>query len=369
MVQDMKNEKLEKRVNKSVLQAADIFDFERLQKRNASLLDCEIIEEKETVLFCYNISEYRSLDGLREEDLLVRYAALTDIAGLCELRKEFDFPLCPENLYYDINAKVRVQERDVQTEDEEAVEAEFVQEYKAVVGAMLQKRYRYEDYIQGGLKLLKRNSFLSQIYGMQTVDEIKEFLYEHYYEEKQKRERNYCMVNKQKHRAQIAWGSMMTIVAALLGVAFFYIYFVEMPRMEAVISAHQDYYSSDYIAVIDDLKEQSTQDMNIYSKCILAISYVKSENLTAEQKENILGRINVNGNEKYICYWIELGRGNVAEAENIAMQLSDDELLLYAYMKERSQLESDESVDGSEKAARLEELQRKIDELAEKYSE
>ncbi len=364
-----KNEKEEKKVNKTTLRAADRFDFERLQRKSAFWVDCEIEDEKETVVFRYDMNGYCAMTKLREEDLLVRYAALTDIAGLYELRKEYDFSLCPENLYYDINAKVRIKERDIGMDEEEDAEEIFVQEYKSVIGEVLQKRYDFDDYMQGGQKLLKKHSFLAQLHDMQTVEEIRAFLYESYYEEKQKREDEYCMVSKQKHRMRFVWGFLMTVAAIVFAGAFSYIHFIKVPHMEAVIMAHRDYYDSDYIAVIDDLQGEELSKLDIHSKCILATAYVKSENLTVEQKENILGKITVNGNEKYICYWIELGRGNVAEAENIAMQLSDNELLLYAYMKERSLLENDESIDGTEKAKRLEELQRKIEELAENYSE
>jgi len=367
IVQEIRNE--EKRVNKTNLQAKDYFDFEKMKKHSPFFLDCEIEDEKEAVVFRYDINRYYSFQELREEDLLIRYAALADIAGLYKLRKEFDFSLDPQNLYYDINAKVRIKERDIKEEDMEYEEDAFVQEYKAVIGAVLQNRYDFEDYMQGGQRLLKKNSFLAQLHDMQTIEEIHTWMHESYYAEKQKREEDYCLVVKQKYRGRFVWGFLMSIAVVVLAVAFSYLYFIKMPYMESVIQAHRDYYEADYIAVIDDLQETDTEKLDMHSKCILATAYVKGENLTAEQKENILSRVTVNGNEKYVCYWIEIGRGNVAEAENIAMQLSDNELLLYAYMKERSQLENDESIDGSEKAKRLEELQRRIDELAENYSE
>lgn len=73
-------------------------------------------------------------------------------------------------------------------------------------------------------------------------------------------------------------------------------------------------------------------------------------------------------NDRELEYWIHLGRMEVKEAENMAMQLSDDELLLYAYMKEKDQVESDTDLGGEEKESRLEEIQSKIDSLAEKYN-
>ena len=67
-------------------------------------------------------------------------------------------------------------------------------------------------------------------------------------------------------------------------------------------------------------------------------------------------------------YWIYIGRLNPLEAENIAMQRSDDELLLYAYMLEKDLTETDNQMTGEEKATKLSELEGKIKTLAEKYT-
>ena len=87
------------------------------------------------------------------------------------------------------------------------------------------------------------------------------------------------------------------------------------------------------------------------------------------QKENILQKLPINGEEKLMEYWIYIGRLLPLEAENIALQRSDDELLLYAYMLEKDLTETDTQMTGEEKAAKLEELNGKIEKLAEKYVE
>ena len=54
-------------------------------------------------------------------------------------------------------------------------------------------------------------------------------------------------------------------------------------------------------------------------------------------------------------------------AENIAMQCSDDELLLYAFMTEKAILEKNTEISGEEKASRLQVLEKKIEDLANQY--
>lgn len=42
----------------------------------------------------------------------------------------------------------------------------------------------------------------------------------------------------------------------------------------------------------------------------------------------------------------------VKEAENLALQMSDDQLLLYAYLQELSRIEEDQEMSGEEKAVK-----------------
>ena len=49
------------------------------------------------------------------------------------------------------------------------------------------------------------------------------------------------------------------------------------------------------------------------------------------------------------------------------MQLSDDEMLLYAYMKEQNQIEINTTMSGEDKKAALAVLEEKIKKLSEQY--
>ena len=122
-----------------------------------------------------------------------------------------------------------------------------------------------------------------------------------------------------------------------------------------------------FVNTIDTLSSVEIDRMNTHTKYILAESYINSEYLTAEQKENILSDIAPNGNERLLDYWIYIGRTEYTEAENIAMQLSDDEMLLYAYMKEQNQIEINTTMSGEDKKAALAVLEEKIKKLSEQY--
>ena len=90
-----------------------------------------------------------------------------------------------------------------------------------------------------------------------------------------------------------------------------------------------------------------------------------SENLTEEQKKNTISALSLETNEKVLDYWIALGRLQTEEAENIAQQVSDNDLLLYAYLKEKNMLETDTEISGKDKSDKLADLEGKIEQLTE----
>ncbi len=63
-----------------------------------------------------------------------------------------------------------------------------------------------------------------------------------------------------------------------------------------------------------------------------------------------------------------MGRLEVEKAENLAMALSDDKLLIYAYMKEYDLLENNTQIDGQDKKTRLDAIAKEIESLGKKYT-
>lgn len=352
---------------KSGICAKEKQDFERLACRQSQFLDCHVEEEKETVIFYYDIREKASSVLLREEKKTDRIKALLEAGKLRCLFREYHFELNPQNLYYDRNYRVFVKSRDVYERGFAGDDTEFLTCFKALTGHVMQNKYSYEDYLQGGSDLYQKNSFLKTIKDTETIDEFEQQLETEY-------QRLHDIAVKKKVEVNKSWyrlSSLCMTIAILLIVAvagvIAYLAGVILPRKSAMLNASSAYLEGNYVRVIDDLKQIDMKYMDKYQKYILAASYVRSESLTQEQKDNILRTITIDGEEKAKDYWIYLGRLNTLEAQNVAMQRSDDELLLYAYMTEKAILEKNTEVTGEEKAARLSELEKKIEELAEPY--
>ena len=75
----------------------------------------------------------------------------------------------------------------------------------------------------------------------------------------------------------------------------------------------------------------------------------------------------LNDTESKLDYWIYLGRSDTEQAADIALRLSDDQLLLYAYMKEKAITEENTELTGAEKSDKLNEITKKMEPLMEKY--
>lgn len=166
----------------------------------------------------------------------------------------------------------------------------------------------------------------------------------------------------------------LKVTAAVLGVVLLgtvgyigYDGIVKEPYQRAVIELSDAYVQSDYVACIDCMRNVKVQNMTAPQKFMLANAYVRSENLTQEQKDNILAKMTLNDTESKLDYWIYLGRSDTEQAADIALRLSDDQLLLYAYMKEKAITEENTELTGAEKSDKLNEITKKMEPLMEKY--
>ena len=358
---------VEIQIKKSDLCAETQFDYKKIEYHNDRFLDCKIQEETENLKITYLVNDYHSMRDIRNYSMQERLRILLDAGMLCSIWMEYMFVMNPDNLFFDENYRVYVMNRDVFPKGEDQ-KADFFDEYKALAGYALQDKYSYEDYLEGGMDLLKKNELLSAVFHAETLAELTELLEKEYqrisYEIKEKKQ----LIDKKAYKGCLIY-VVVSGILLLAGLVLLINYaFIDKPRLEAKLQAEINFLKGDYIQVIDDLSRLPMEQLSYDQKYILSVSFVNTESLTAEQKNNILEEIPINGDEKMMEYWIYIGRLEPLEAQNIAMQKSNDELLLYAYMMEKDLTETDTRMTGEEKAAKLEELEAKIAKLVEQYT-
>lgn len=355
-------------IRKSMITASNEFELKKLTRAHEGFLNCTIEEEKESLIMIYDIRNLLPWKQIRREKKELMFSALTDAGKLEQMARIYRFTLAPENLYYDIQGRVYVKARDVYGADDGYSQEEFLREYKSLIGCTLVKKYKFEDYDRGGEDLLKEDRFLGEIMECTDVSSILDRLHEEYFRYKKIHAERRVEVSRTGNRVRKA-ALGITGTLALAGAAFFVWLFVwERPYKEAVIAANEAYLQSDYNGTVEAMEAVGVERMNACQKYILAYSCVRSESFSDGNMRNILNTISLNGDEKLMEYWIYINRLDTEKAADIAMQVSNDQLLFYAYLKEKAVIENDASLSGQEKTERLSAVENRLKPLKEEFS-
>lgn len=343
-------------------------EYNRLVESPEGFLDCVMEDSEEEIRFTYNTKHVKPLRQLRKDDELRQMIVLGNVKDVQKLRTQYSFSMDPDNLYYDMKGNVYVMHKDMVSRDYSGKQEHFMEEYKSLIGYVMQRHYNYEDYLEGGQELLRKDKFLNKILDAESVDDLLVILEEQYEKIMEDRNIHYIEIKRAVYKRKNRYIVFANLLIAILLGGVLYLYFYKVEQQNSLLDVYGSYLVEDYVSLIDASQNIRIENLDSHQKYVLAVAYVKSEDLTAEQKNNILSLLLPEGDDQILLYWIELGKGNVIEAENIAMQRSDDELLLYAYLKEKQQLEENTELAGPEKNEAISTLQGKIDSLAEQYS-
>ncbi len=357
------------RIQKTAMTAKTSYDFRMLERDDFFLLPCRIEEEKETVCMNFDLRGMRSFEELGEEEESQKVAALLRIADLEELYRRYEFSLAPDNLYYDIAGRIKVRMRDIPREGQRDRGRQFLKHYQALTVYILEGARPYEDYLGGGLEILNPKSRLLQFLEPETAREEKKVLAEYYNQMMESEKKNIRRVGKRKYKGMLLYCVCSVFFIILLAAASLYSLVWRIPRQEKLIKADAAYLRKDYKAMIDMLGDFQTEELGYAQKVMLASAYVQGQavdHFSVKDKETILSRITENSGEEVLDYWIHLGRLEIREAENLAMKMSDNQLLLYAYMCELEQTEDSELLTGEEKRDKKQQLMQEIETLADK---
>lgn len=365
---DLKEQIVKEEKKKSELNAQNRFDYEKLVQEFTCFIPCCYEEAEESVTFEYNCAHVKNISLILEEEYICQLQFLINFAKLFEYYMEYKIPLTIDNVYYDENYMVCIKERDLYGENEESKEKDFLFYYKTYVAAMLGEQYTVLQLQESGLEILDQNAEVQNYLQAKTKEELVELLraerdgYKKYYKD------NMIQIGKRANKIKNI--TLIVTPVLMLGLISLLIYYMVIlsPYQKTIISANESYVKKQYVECIDSLESIDVDKMDLNTKYILAFSYIKSENLEKDKIDTLTSKLSVNSNVKELEYWIYLGRLDMKSAENIAQSLSDDKLLIYAYMKELNQLESNTSMNGEEKQSRIQELESSIKSLGDKYT-
>lgn len=323
------------------------------------LIPSTISEDEEGYTLSFNTEGLNNLELLLKERETVKLRFLINCGKLSELYKKYDFSLCLENLYYDINLIPKVLDRNYQ----QLSETSLLNQYKALIAAVLAPRYTFKDYYEGGSDLYEKNKKLKYYLEENSIDCIMEKLLEAYNEGIKVEQKKKVLVRKSEiigYRIEMPILIIITIAALSLCA---YLFFVEKTYDDSVIDAYEAYMTDDYFKVQNVLISTDVERLDTYSKFVLAKSYVISESLTNKQKENVLSNLSIKTEEAVLKYWIYIGRLEFDSAIEQAQRLGDQDLLMYGYIKYKAYISDNMDMNGQEKAELIKSLESQIESL------
>lgn len=358
---------LEKRMKKSELKADCARAYAYLTKEVPGLLPCKIEEDGEEISFIFDVENMHPFTELKAEEKEYKYRFLQNFWNVRETWGNYSLTLTEDNIFYDNNFIPYIAFRDIKTDDDEGLS--FLEEYQLLAAGVLNKRYTYTQVRESGMEILRRDKSVAFISDCETEEALYEAIKAKAEELHEINKNQKIRVDKKKHQRNKGVLAGIIGVLVILLVITGYQTLIVAPRDRAVIRASRAYTVENYVDCIDYLRNVEIEQMDTYTKYILAVSYARSEALEKEELTNVLSTLSIYSNEIELEYWIAIGRSDHARAENIAKALSDDKLLIYAYMKELNYLEGNVTMDGEEKQSRMNELGNAITEIGKKYTE
>jgi len=355
-------------VKKSMLVCQTPFDLQKLSIPISEFLPMTYKEELEEVAFTYDLRGMKSVRDLKNEGKNRQYQFLINFKRLFEVWESYDFPLTVDNIFYDENYLPYIKFRDLPSSDESKKISEFLKAYQIFIGGILGQKYSIGQLQESGLEVLKEEALFAEFYeaidheGLVTILRQRKNAYE------QRQNATQRVVPKTSYRFKSVLAVVTPILLMVSLAGFIYSNVRVIPYQEQIIAANEAYIRRDFIGVIDSLEQVSISDMSINTKYILAASYARSEHLSHDEITRLVNRLSVQSNERELEYWIYLGRLDALHAQDLAMALSDNQLLMYAYMRELNLLENDTTLSGSERQNRISTLESSIRSLGARYT-
>lgn len=365
---ETKENVLEMRMKKSMMKADCMAAYEYVTSNEKGLLSCKLEEEGEDLLFYFNTMDKYPLSELGAEELEYKYRFLENFITMQDIWQNYVLPMEEKNIYFDNNFMPYFAFRDIKTSDDDS-ELSFFEEYQYLAAGILNKKYSYTQVKESGLEILRKDKEASFVMECENLEELYSIIKERADRLHESNREQKMLIDRKKFKIgrRIVAGIIGILVLLLIVTSYQTI--VILPRNRAVIKASRAYTVENYVECIDYLKRIEPKQMDTYTKYILAVSYARSEALEKEELGNVLDKLSIYSNEIELEYWIAIGRSDFERAENVAKALSDDKLLIYAYMKELNYLEGNVTMDGEEKQNRMNELSNAITEIGKKYTE
>ncbi|MER2090233.1 MAG: type VII secretion protein EssB [Sporosarcina sp.] len=233
-------------------------------------------------------------------------------------------------------------------------------ETKAAVAAAVDDSFTFEDYLKYN-EVLELKETGAKVMEMPDSQSLLNYIAQQL-ELLEVKEKTYVKLPRKKWKLT-KWLSIGLGVLLIPALIFATIYFIhEKPKNEAYIDSHEYFLLRNYSQVVTILTPYSIKSMPYVVLYELAHSSVANERLDEEQKKNVLTNITLQTDTDYLKYWIYIGRGEAENALDLARSMEDGELITFALVKRREEIQADEKLSGEEKQYHFQEIDRELEE-------
>jgi type VII secretion protein EssB len=324
-----------------------------------------IAEAEESLVLAYPLSEeaisfaahiQRAKTRLDKLRLAGKLAALSPLAG------KFNIPFVhPENIFF-LGEEVFVVHFGLHQlmAPFELSSAQFLLQYKALIAFIFQPSNAFDAFVLG--EQTTTDAFVQKITQIDNLSELKACINHELVQEERKIMQKVISVSKGRYQFFKYFG-MFAIMLALVLSWFTFTYHTDNQKQTAIITAKTSFLTNNHAQTQADLKEYALDALPKSARYILAISAVNLSDLTMSQKQTILNTISIKSDDNTLNYWAHTGRGAFDEALDLAKNLGDAQLTLFAYTNLYETTKLNTTMNGEEKQKRLDEYTKEIETL------
>lgn len=332
------------------------------------LLPQAISWDEDSISYRFALPETtRTWEGLREAPISERLRVLRNALAFERLLDlEMTFYLSPDNIHIDQNGQTRLYYRGIKQAQPpfDMSEAIFLRQIKCLIISQFSD-HAYNTLYQGGLEAVQETEFTTKVKEVPDLAALSDLLRLEQAEAAANEAEKFQTVPRTQFRIFKQLTIALGILTVLFAIPLAYFGLFRVPFQDKLLAADTAFLKVDYSEVIQLLDDVAVNRLPKTQKYELAHSYVQLLDLSYESKQNILNNISLISNDTYLDYWIYDGRGEFDRSLDLAKQLEDYQLIIYALDQAITQVRNDQTLDGAAREERLTELEAEF----KKYSD
>jgi len=285
------------------------------------------------------------------------------LAVIAKLDGQFNIPfLHPENIFI-VGAEAHIMHfgLDELVEPFALREEEYLARYKALILLIFNVNNSFESLVLGEHTSLE--SFTQEIQEITNIADLKSFINEELLFEEKEAKARLVTVDKKSYWFFKYFGMFAIVLLSIFGWVT-YTYQSNGQKQEAIITAQLDFLTNNHAAVQTGLQNYTLGSLPKSARYILAMSAVNLSDLTTSQKQAVLNTISLKSDDNTLNYWGYTGRGDFTAALDLAKNLGDKQLTLFAYTNLYETTKLNMTMNGEQKQKLLDEYNKEIQALA-----